>query len=71
MCGGIYEEDFIEQPEMPSDKNVKKSTSREETETSATEQVCVESGDGGVERDLKFTTAGEYMEYAYPGKCAQ
>jgi hypothetical protein len=62
MCGGIYEEDFNEQPEMSSYENVKSTKAGQKTETSAAEQVRVESGNGGVMGDIKFTTAGEYMK---------
>lgn len=63
MCGGIYEEYFPEY--IPrTDKQVPKKG----------EHSGVESGNGGM-NDLKFTTAGDFMEqqdeYYYPGSDPQ
>lgn len=65
MCGGVYEEDFDNSQEVTpgTDEQV----SKEE------EQSTMGSGDRGIMGDLKFTTAGEYMQdsFVYPGSDPQ
>jgi hypothetical protein len=63
MCGGVYEEDFLEGAPR-KDNNISKKE----------EHRRVESGDGGMS-DLKFTTAADFMAeqdpYYYPGSDPQ
>jgi len=63
MCGGVYEEDFPEYVPRKDKKVPKKG-----------KHGSVESGNGGM-NDLKFTTAGDFMEqqdeYYYPGSDPQ
>ena len=63
MCGGLYEEDFLEDAPRKDNTLSKKEKHRR-----------VESGDGGM-NDLKFTTASDFMAeqdpYYYPGSDPQ
>lgn len=43
----------------------------ENNDSEGTVETSKKSESTNVERDLKFTTAGEYMEQVYPGKCCQ
>ena len=64
MCGGVYEEDF----EIP-----KSSAPRtEKADAKKAKQSQVEPRDRGLMGDLKFTTAGDYMDpYVDPGQDCQ
>ena len=73
MCGGIYEEDLVES-ELSSNTEDPRMDKTRQTETEQ-EHMRMGSGEGGMMGDMKFTTAGQYMdsieESVYPGKCAQ
>ena len=64
MCGGVYEEDF---------RNHKSNTpGKDKADAKKAKQSQMEPRDGGVMGDLKFTTAGDYMDpYVDPGQDCQ
>jgi hypothetical protein len=67
MCGGVYEEDFeyVQTNAPRKDKEVSKEQ----------EQMRVESRNRRVMGDIKFMTAGDFIEeqdeYCYPGSDCQ
>lgn len=67
MCGGVYEDDFeyVSTNAPRKDKEISKES----------EQGAVESRNRRVMGDIKFMTAGDFMEeqdeYVYPGSDCQ
>ena len=63
MCGGIYEDDFTKDSEVAPGKD--------KADAKKAKQSAVGSEQGGMMGDLKFTTAGDYIDYYYPGSDPQ